>query len=110
MGPNAGDIFHRGVPMGLEVAYKAFVGNDAGFHESIHPLSDIDVGVAVGVINEEEGLLDDHLVGNVLEMDLHVLEFGHRFIEVVVNDVCGDVAGPFAGVRDDGVKVDLEFQ
>ena len=43
-------------------------------------------------------------------MDLHVLDVGHRVIEVVVDDVCRDVAGPFAGVRDDRVKVDLEVQ
>ena len=29
MGPNAGGILHRGVPMVLEVAYKASVGNDS---------------------------------------------------------------------------------
>ena len=47
---------------------------------------------------------------NILEMDPHVLEVGDRVIEVVVDDVCGDVAGPFAGVGDDGFKVDLEVQ
>ena len=43
-------------------------------------------------------------------MDSHVLEVGHQVIEVVVDDVCGDVTGPFASVGDDGVEVDLEVQ
>ena len=47
---------------------------------------------------------------NVLEMNLHVLEVGHWVIEVVVGYICGDVAGPFAGVGDDGVEVDPEVQ
>ena len=110
MGPKAGGIFHRYVPMGLEVAYKAFVGNDAGFLESIHTLYDIYVDVASWVSNGEEGLLDGRLMGNLLEMDPNVPEVGRQVIEVVVDDVCRDVAGPFAGVRDDRVKVDLEVQ
>ena len=45
MGPKARSIVHRGVYMGLEVAYKAFVGDDVDFLEPIHALSDIDVDV-----------------------------------------------------------------
>ena len=96
--------------MGMEVVDKAFLGNDAGFLEAIHPLSDIDVDVAARVSYEEEGVFNNHLVGGVFDIDPHVLEVGHRFIEVVVDDVCGDVAGPFAGVGDDGVDADLEVQ
>ena len=110
MGPKAGGIFHRYVPMGLEVAYKAFVGNDAGFLESIHTLYDIYVDVASWVSNGEEGLLDGRLMGNLLEMDPNVPEVGRQVIEVVVDDVCGDLAGPFVSVGYDGVKVDLEVQ
>ena len=110
MGTNARVIFHRGVPMGLEVAYKAFVRNDTGFLDSIHPLSDIDVDVAAWVSDGEEELFDNHLVGNVPEMDPHVLEVRHLVIEIVVYDVCGDVVGPSAGVGDNGVEVDLEVQ
>ena len=43
-------------------------------------------------------------------MDPHVLEVEHRVIDVVVDDVCGDFAGPFVGIGDDGVEVDLEVQ
>ena len=32
--------------MGLEVADKVFVGNDTGFLESVHPLSDFDLYIA----------------------------------------------------------------
>ena len=39
-------------------------------------------------------------MGNVPEMDLHVREVGHWVIEVVVYDICGHLAGPFAGVGD----------
>ena len=95
--------------MGLEVAHKVFVGNDAGLLEAIHPLSDLDVDIAAWISNGEDGVLGYYLVGNVLEMDPHVLEVGYRFIEVVVDDICGDVAGPFAGIRDDRVKVNLEL-
>ena len=66
--------------MGLEVAYKAFVGNDAGFLEPIHPLSDLDVDVAAQVSDGEEGLFNDHLVGDFLEMDPHVVEVGRWVI------------------------------
>ena len=38
----------------------------------------------------------------------HVLVVGHWFIEVVVDDVCRQVAGPFASVGNDEVEVDLE--
>ena len=42
-------------------------------------------------------------------MNWHVLEFGNWVVEVVVDDVCGHVAGPFVGVRDDGFEMDIEF-
>ena len=38
----------------------------------------------------------------------HVLVVSHWVIEVIVDDVRRQVAGPFAGVGDDGVEVDLE--
>ena len=44
----------------------------------------------------EEGVLENHLVGNCIEMNPHVLEVGHQNIEVVVDDICGHLAGPFA--------------
>ena len=49
-------------------------------------------------------------MGNVPEMDPHVLVVGHWVVEVVVDDVCGHVSGPFAGVGYDGVEMDLEVQ
>ena len=99
---------HRSVSVWLEVADKAFVGNDAGFLESIHPLSDLDVDLATCVSNGEEGVLEYHLLWDVFKMDLHVLEVGHWVVEVVVNDVRHQVVGLFLGVGDDGVEVDLE--
>ena len=47
-------------------------------------------------------------MGNVPEMDLHVLEVGYWVFDVVVDDVCVHVAVPFAGVRYDGVEMDIE--
>ena len=76
----ARSIFHRGVSMGLEVFYKAFVGDDSGFLEAIHPPPDIDVDVATRVGYGEEGVFNDNLVGNVPEMDPHVLEVGYRVV------------------------------
>ena len=110
MGPKARSIFHRGLSMGLEVDYKAVVGNDSIFLEPIHPLYDINMDVAAQVSYGEEGVFINHLVGNVLDMDPHILEVGHQVIEVVVDDVCGGVAVPFVGIGDDGVKADIEVQ
>ena len=87
---------------------KVFVGDYAGFLESLHPLSDICVDVATCVSNGEEGLFNNHLVWDLFEMDPHVLEVGHWVVEVVVDDACRKVAGPFEGVGDDRVEVDLE--
>ena len=43
-------------------------------------------------------------------MDPHVLEVCHWVVELVADDVCRQVVGPFAGVGDDRVEVDLEVQ
>ena len=59
--------------MGLEVEYKAFVGDDAGFLEYIHTLYDINVDVSTRVSNGEEGVSNNHLVWDVFEMDPLVL-------------------------------------
>ena len=96
--------------MGLEVAEKTFVSDDSGFLESVHPLTDLDVDVATRVSDGEEGVFNNHLVWDVFEMDPHVLEVGHWVVEVVVDDVCRQLEGPFAGVGDDGVEVDLEVR
>ena len=78
---------HKSVSVGLEVADKAFVGDDAVLLESVHPLSVIDVDVATRVSNGEGGVLNDHLVWDVFEMNPHILEVGHWVVEVVVDDV-----------------------
>ena len=80
MCPKARRIFHRGITMGLEVYYKAFVGYDAGFFDPIHPLPDIDVDVAAPVSDGEEVVFNDRLVGNVPGMDSNVPEVGHRVV------------------------------
>ena len=63
--------------MRSEVYYKAFVGDDSGFLEPIHYFPDINVGVAARVSDGEEGVFNNHLVGNVTEMYLHVLQTDH---------------------------------
>ena len=85
--------------MGLEVAYKSFVGNDSVFIESVHPLYDIDLDVATHVSNGEEGVFNNHLVWVFFYMDPHVLEVSFLVFEVVVDDVCHIVSGPFCGCR-----------
>ena len=87
MGPKDRGVFHRSVYVGLEVAYKAFVGDDAGFLESVHPLSYIDVDLATRVSDGEEQVFNDHLIWDVFEIDPHLLEVGHWVVEVVVDDV-----------------------
>ena len=57
-----------------------------------------------------EGVLDDHIVWDVFQVYPHVLVLLHWDIEVIVDDVLHQVAGPFAGVGDDGVEVDLEVK
>ena len=96
--------------MGLEVTHKAFVGNGASLLESLHPISDIDVDIATRVSYGQEGVLKNHLIRDVFEVYPHVLEVGNWVVEVVVDDVCRQVAGPFVGVGYDGVEVDLEVQ
>ena len=85
-----------------------FLGNDSVFLESVHILSEIDVDIATRVSDGQEGVLNDHLVRDFFEVDLHVLEFGHWIVEVVVDDVCRQISGPFLAVLDDRVEVDLE--
>ena len=84
--------------MGLEVEDKAFLGDDAGFFESVHPLSDLDVDIATRVSDGQEGVLNDHLVWDVFEVDPHVLEIVHRVVDIVVDYVFRQVAVSFAGV------------
>ena len=110
MGPKNRGIIHKIVFTVLEVAYKAPVGNDSGFLEFVHPLSGVDVDIATRVSDGEEGVLNDHLVWNVFDMDPHVLEVGHWVVEVVVDDVCRQVTGLFSGVGDDRFEVYLEVQ
>ena len=84
--------------MRLEVAYNAFVGNDAVFLESVHPLSNLDVDIATRVSDGQEEVINDHLVWDFFEVDLHVMEVGHWVVEVVVYYLCRQVAVPFAGI------------
>ena len=46
VGPKTRGVGHRSVVVGLEVADKALVGDDAGFLEYVHLLSDIHVDIA----------------------------------------------------------------
>ena len=62
MGPKSGGVRHRSIAVVLEVAEKALVGDDAGFIESVHPVSDIDVDIDARVGDGEEGVLNNHLV------------------------------------------------
>ena len=43
-------------------------------------------------------------------MHPHVLVVSHWVIEVIVDDVCCQLSGPFVGVRYDRVEVDLEVE
>ena len=95
MGPKTGGVRHRSVAVGLEVVDKAFVGDDASLLESVHHLSDIDVDTATYVSDGKEGVLNNHLVWDVFEVDPHVLELGHWVVEVEVDDVCLQVGVPF---------------
>ena len=110
MGTKTRGVFHRSVSVGLDVAYKAVVGDDAGFLESVHTFSDLDADIVTRVSDGEEGVFNDHLVWDVFEMDPRVLEFGHWVVEVVVGDFCCQVSGPFAGVGYGVVEVYLEVQ
>ena len=77
VGANTRVVCHSSVAVGLEVADKAFVGDDAGFLESVHPLSNIDVDIATCVSNGQEGLLNDHLIRYFFEVDPYALEVDH---------------------------------
>ena len=84
--------------MELDVADKVFVGNDAGYLKSLHLLPDINADIGTCVSDVQEGVLNDHLIWDVFEVDPHVLEVLHWVVEVVVYDVCRQVAGPFVVV------------
>ena len=98
MGPKTRGVCNSSISMGVEVADKAFVGDDSGFLESVHPLSYLNLDIVTRVSDRHEGVLNEHLVPDVFEVDPHVVELGHWVVEVVVDDVCLQVAGPFAGV------------
>ena len=110
MGPKTGGVRHRSVALGLEVADEGLVGDDAGFLSYLHPLSDFDVDIAALVGDGEEGVLNDHLIRCVFQVYPHVLVVCHRVIKVIIDYVRRQVAGPFSGVGDDGVEVDLEVE
>ena len=74
------DYFPQGCIHGVLGFLQGFLGYDAGFFEPIHPLPGLDVDVAAKTNNEEEGLFNDHLVENFPDMDMYVLEVGHRFV------------------------------
>ena len=76
----------------------------------MHPLSDFNVDIAARVGNGEEGVLNDHLFWDVFQVYLRVLAVCHWFNKVIVDDVRRQVAGPFSGVRDEKVQVDLEVE
>ena len=96
--------------MGLEVAYKAFVGNYAGFLESVQSFSDPDIDIATRVSNGEERVFNNHLVWYVVDIDTYILEVDHWVFDVVVDDFCLQISVPFEGVRNDVVEMDLEVQ
>ena len=62
VGSKTRGVGHRSVAVELEVADKALVGDDAGFLDSIHPLSDLNLVIAALVGDGEEGVLNNHLV------------------------------------------------
>ena len=66
--------------MRSEFSYNAFVGNYSVFSDPIHPLPYLDADIAARVSDGEEGVFNDHLVGNVPKMDLHVMEVGHQVV------------------------------
>ena len=110
MGPKAGGVRHRRVAMGLEVADKVLVDDAAGLLKSIHPISDFDVDIAAQVGYGEEGVLNNNLVWDVLQVYPHVLVVRHWVVKIIIDDVCRQVAGTFSGVGYDGVEVDLEVK
>ena len=73
MGPKTGGVRHRSVAVGLEVADKAIVGDDAVFFQPIHALLDFDVDISARVGKGEEGVFNDYFVGDVLQVYLHLL-------------------------------------
>ena len=63
------------------------VGYDDGFLYSIHPLSYFDVDIAARVGDGGEGVLNDHLVWDVLQVYPHVLVVRHWVVTVIIDDV-----------------------
>ena len=74
------------------------------------PLYDFNVDISAQDGDGEEGVLNDHLVWDFLQVYPHVLVVHHWVVKVIIDDVRRQVAGPFSGVGDDGVEVDLEVE
>ena len=103
-------MHHRGVVVGLEVADEALVGDDAGLFQHIHSLPDFDIDIFCQVGEGEEGVFNDHFVGDVLQVYPHVLVVCHQIVQVIIDDVRRQITCNFSGVEDDGVEVDLEVE
>ena len=81
------NYFPQGRIHGVGSFLQGVFCNYSGFHEPIHPLPDLDVDIAARVSDGEERVFNNYLVGNVADMEPHVLEVGHWVILVVVDDV-----------------------
>ena len=62
VGPKTRGACHRSIAVGMEFAEKAFVGNDSGFIEFVHPLPDLNIDIATCICNGGEEVLNNHLV------------------------------------------------
>ena len=78
--------------------------------QTIHSLPDFDVDIAARVGKGKEGLFNEYLVWDVLQVYQHVWVVCHWVVKVIIDDVCRQVAGTLSGVRDDGVEVDIEVE
>ena len=66
MGPKTGCVRHWSVAMGLEIADKGLVGDDADLFQPIHSFPDFDVDISAQVGEGEEGVASYYFVGDVL--------------------------------------------
>ena len=96
------------VAVGSEMSLELVIGEDCGFLEAVHTLVDFDVNVASGVeMGVGQVVLINHLLGDILAVDAHVLVDEHVGDEEEIFEVASAVASTEMGIGDNTVEVEF---
>ena len=104
VGEQTGRVGRGGVAMGREVGKEGVIGEAAGLREAVHAATDLGVDITVVHKGAEVVVLKD-VLGDVRDLDPHVLIVVHRGAEVEIFDVHRHELGARGG--DDTVEEEL---